>query len=157
MRVTRWTGEPGLADLLAAYHLRTESEKGAAVPGVPELPARYRDEVLNPAAAFQADVVLVASADDATPVGCVVVTSPAEGLVELKRLWVAESHRGRGVATALVRTALGHADAAGAAGAKVRLSVWRWRSDALTLYKRLGFVETDPWDSREGLVCLHRT
>jgi len=47
-----------------------------------------------------------------------------------------------------------HAALAEARDRPVRLSVWRWRTDALALYARLGFAEAEPWDTRPGLVCL---
>jgi ribosomal protein S18 acetylase RimI-like enzyme len=147
--VARWAGQPGLADLLAAYHLATEAEKGAPVASAADLPDRYRDEVHDPASAFADDVVLLASVA-ATPAGCVVLTRSGDE-VELKRLWVDPAHRGHGVAAALVRAALAEAD-----GAPVRLSVWRWRTAALALYERLGFAVVASWDARPGLVCLRR-
>jgi putative acetyltransferase len=146
--VIRWTGEPGLDALLAAYHLATEAEKGTPVADVAGLPPRYRAEVRSPATAFADAAVFTAVLDRTTPpVGCVVVTPD----FELKRLWVAESTRGRGVAAALMTAALDHAGAA-----NVRLSVWRWRTDALALYTRLGFAEVESWDDRRDLVCLRR-
>jgi GNAT superfamily N-acetyltransferase len=144
--VTRWRGEPGLAALLTAYHLATEAEKGAPVATAAGLPARYRAEIDDPAAAFADDVVLVAAA----MAGCVVLTD-RDGDAELKRLWVDPAHRGHGVATALVHAALTEAR-----DRPVRLSVWRWRADALALYARLGFARAEPWDPRPGLVCLRR-
>ena len=147
--VARWAGEPGLGDLLAAYHLATEAEKGAPVATAADLPERYRAEVDDPATAFADDLVLVASVADA-PAGCVVLTG-RDGEVELKRLWVAPAHRGHGIAGALVHAAL-----AETGGRPVRLSVWRWRAAALALYTRLGFAEAEPWDTRPGLVCLRR-
>ncbi|MFB8119676.1 GNAT family N-acetyltransferase, partial [Streptomyces sp. NPDC055962] len=50
----------GLAALPAAYHLRTEAEKGRPVAGPDGLPHRYRSEVGDPRTAFVGDVVLVA-------------------------------------------------------------------------------------------------
>lgn len=147
--VVRWHGEPGLDDLLVAYHLATEAEKGAPVTSSACLPDRYRAEVDDPATAFADDVVLLATVAGAAA-GCVVLTRIGDE-VELKRLWVAPAHRGRGVATALARSAL-----AEAGGLPVRLSVWHWRTDALALYERLGFAEAEPWDTRPGLVCLRR-
>lgn len=94
-------------------------------------------------------MVLLASVA-AAPAGYVVLTRRG-GEVELKRLWVAPACRGRGVAGALVRAAL---DEAG--DHPVRLPVWRWRTAALELYRRLGFAEVPPWDPRPGLVCLRR-
>ncbi|MFF5207043.1 GNAT family N-acetyltransferase [Streptosporangium sp. NPDC000396] len=154
--VTRWRGRSsaapaGLSELLAAYHLQTEAEKGTEVAGVAELPERYRAEVLDPRAAFAGDAVLMASTGD-TAVGCVVVAAPREGRAEIKRLWVNPVSRGHGVASALVRAALDHAREAGAG--TVRLSVWDWRTNAIALYEKLGFTVTDSWDDRDRLVCM---
>ncbi|MFJ6939605.1 GNAT family N-acetyltransferase [Streptomyces sp. NPDC101132] len=156
--VVRWpdeglSGRHGPAELLAAYHVQTQAEKGEAVAGVDGLPDRYRAEITDPRAAFAADVVLLALAGDAT-VGCVVVTAFAEGRAEVKRLWTDPAFRGRGVASALVGAALGHAAESGVR--TVRLSVWQWRTAAITLYERLGFTVTDPWDARDGLICMER-
>jgi putative acetyltransferase len=87
--VVRWPGQApsardGLAELLAAYHLRTQAEKGAAVSGVDGLPARYRVEVADPGRAFADDVVLLALSGD-TAVGCLVVTSQRNQLVCMER------------------------------------------------------------------------
>lgn len=145
--------EQGLAGLLAAYHLRTQAEKGEAVDGVDGLPDRYRSEVTDPGAAFEGDVALVAVSGGAA-VGCLVVTAPVEGRCEVKRLWTHPALRGRGVASALVRAALAEAGANGAS--TVRLSVWRWRTAAIALYERLGFTVVESWDERERLVCMER-
>lgn len=137
-----------VAAMAAAYHLRTEAEKGAALTSAAELPPRYRTEVEDPRAAFTRDAVLLAT-NRGAPAGCVVVTAAAGGRVELKRLWVDPAHRREGVASALVRAALAHAGDNG-----VRLSVWEWRTDAISLYERHGFTRVPPWDAREGLVCM---
>jgi ribosomal protein S18 acetylase RimI-like enzyme len=144
----------GLVELLAAYHLRTETEKGATVADVAGLPDRYRAEVLDPRAAFVDDVVLVALSGD-TAVGCVVMTAPVERRTEIKRLWVDPAIRGRGVASALIRAALTAAEETGIG--VVRLSVWKWRTSAIALYERLGFTITEPWDKRTDLVCMEHT
>ncbi|WP_432102280.1 GNAT family N-acetyltransferase [Streptomyces sp. bgisy091] len=160
VRIHRWPGQdasphgllpPGPAALLAAYHLRTQEEKGEAVAGVDALPERYRAEVLDPLTAFADDVVLVASVGG-RPAGCVVVTAPVDGCSELKRLWTDEACRGEGVGSALVRAALAQAAEAGVRA--VRLSVWEWRTGAIALYERLGFTVVDSWDRRDGLVCM---
>jgi ribosomal protein S18 acetylase RimI-like enzyme len=143
----------GPAPLLAAYHLRTEAEKGDPVTDAAELPDRYRAEITDPGSAFAGDVVLLALDGDA-PVGCVVVTAPTRGRSEIKRLWTDPAFRGRGAATALLDAALAHAADLGAD--TVRLSVWQWRTGAIALYGRLGFHVTESWDERERLVCMER-
>ncbi|MEV0893364.1 GNAT family N-acetyltransferase [Promicromonospora sp. NPDC050262] len=144
----------GLVALLTAYHLRTEEEKGVPVTDKAALPARYRAEIDDPRSAFADDVVLLAHSGDAA-VGCLVVTTSADGRAELKRVWTDPGLRGRGVASRLVGAALDHAADAGLG--TVALSVWRWRVGAIGLYERLGFTVVEPWDEREDLVCMERS
>ncbi|MEU1514512.1 GNAT family N-acetyltransferase [Streptomyces sp. NPDC005811] len=156
--VVRWTGQDlspdgGLSGLLAAYHLRTQDEKGEGVERVEELPERYREEVRDPLGAFGRDEVLVAVSEGAT-VGCVVVTGSVAGRCEVKRLWTQPDRRGRGVASALIGAALARAGENGVR--TVGLSVWRWRTGAIALYERLGFTVVESWDDRERLVCMER-
>ncbi|MEV6196185.1 GNAT family N-acetyltransferase [Streptomyces sp. NPDC051920] len=147
------SADDGLAALLAAYHLRTEAEKGEAVADVDALPDRYRAEIEDPRNAFADDVVLIALSGSATA-GCLVVTAPADGRSEIKRLWTDPEFRGRGIASALLHAALAQAGESGAS--TVRLSVWKWRTGAITLYERLGFTVTESWDVRDQLVCMQR-
>ncbi|MFF8537423.1 GNAT family N-acetyltransferase [Streptomyces sp. SAS_267] len=156
--VVRWPGqtpsaEAGPAELLAAYHLTTQAEKGEAVAGVEDLPDRYRVEVADPQTAFADDVVLLALSGDSA-VGCLVVTAPADGRSEVKRLWTDPEFRGSGIASSLVGAALAQAAESGVGA--VRLSVWKWRAGAIALYERLGFTVTESWDERDDLVCMER-
>ncbi|MFE7837183.1 GNAT family N-acetyltransferase [Streptomyces sp. NPDC057474] len=156
--IVRWSDrtasvEAGPAALLAAYHLRTEAEKGEPVADVDGLPDRYRAEISDPATAFVGDVVLMALNGD-TAVGCLVVTSPADGRAEIKRLWTDPAFRGRGIASGLLDAALAHAAERGLG--TVGLSVWKWRTGAIALYERLGFGVTESWDERDQLVCMER-
>ncbi|MFF7364163.1 GNAT family N-acetyltransferase [Streptomyces sp. NPDC008125] len=145
----------GLTDLLTAYHLRTEEEKGLGVTRPEDLPERYLSEIRSPATAFAGDLVLLSLAGD-TAVGCAILTAPdGDGRSEIKRLWVGPAFRGGGVASGLLREALA---AAGRNGARtVRLSVWNWRAGAIALYVRLGFTAVESWEDRRELVCMeHR-
>ncbi|MFD9340760.1 GNAT family N-acetyltransferase [Streptomyces sp. NPDC060049] len=145
--------EDGMAELLTAYHLRTEAEKGSAVAGVSGLPDRYRAEIAAPRAAFADDAVLMAlRGEDA--VGCLVVTAPAGGRSEVKRLWTDPAFRGRGIASDLIGAALAWCAENGVA--TVRLSVWRWRTGAMALYEQRGFTVAPSWDERDQLVCMER-
>ncbi|MER8230854.1 GNAT family N-acetyltransferase [Streptomyces sp. NPDC094049] len=148
---------PGLAALLAAYHLANEERKGTPVATAAALPASYRAETEDPATAFAADTVLLATGPEgAPPLGCVVLRAPQEGRPpEVKRLWVTPGARRRGVARALMAEALGRATAAGAGA--VRLTVWAGRAEPLALYEELGFAAVPSWDARPGLLCLERT
>lgn len=156
--VVRWPGrtrfvEDGLPDLLAAYHLRTEAEKGEPVATVDGLPDRYRAEISDPRTAFADDAVLVALSGGAAA-GCLVVTAPADGRSEIKRLWTDPEFRGGGIASSLLGAALAQAAESGAR--TVRLSVWKWRTEAIALYERFGFVVAESWDDRDQLVCMER-
>ncbi|MFE7130980.1 GNAT family N-acetyltransferase [Streptomyces sp. NPDC057638] len=107
----------------------------------------------EPRAVFVDDVVLLALSGD-TAVGCLVVTAPVDGRSEIKRLWTHPAFRGRGIASSLVSAGLAHAAERG--DSAVRLSVWKWRTTAITLYERLGFTVTESWDERGRLVCMER-
>ncbi|MCM3695237.1 GNAT family N-acetyltransferase [Microbacterium oleivorans] len=140
-----------VASMLAAYHAQTEREKveqGLAEPG--PLPERYAVEVRDPAMSFDGADVLVAERERAA-IG-MAVTHRAGSDVELKRLWVAPTGRRSGAGSALLADAAERARALDATG--LRLSVWDWRTDALALYRRQGFVEAPSWESRAQLVCL---
>ncbi|WP_393060467.1 GNAT family N-acetyltransferase [Streptomyces sp. LN549] len=143
----------GLTALLIDYHLQTEAEKGRPVADAAGLPDRYRVEAEDPDRAF-ADAVVLVALDGGTAVGCLVVTAPVDGRLEIKRLWTDPGSRGRGVASALLDAALAHAARSGAH--TVRLSVWQWRTGAVSLYERFGFAVTPSWDERAELVCMER-
>jgi putative acetyltransferase len=153
VNVRRWTGEPQLADLLGAYLLATEREKGSTVDSIDDLPPRYRFDPALLMATFGQKVALVAwrGADAA---GCVVVTAPQSGASEIKRLWVDPDHRRCGIAAALVEEAVATARQLGADQA--RLTVLSWRTGAISLYERSGFEAVPSWDLREDLVCMER-
>jgi putative acetyltransferase len=147
------SAEDGLGALLTAYHLRTEAEKGQPVADADGLPNRYRAEISDPRSAFADDVVLMALSGSRA-VGCLVVTAPTEGQLEIKRLWTDPAFRGQGVASGLLGAAIAHAAESGAGA--LRLSVWKWRTGAIALYERFGFAVTESWDDRDQLVCMER-
>lgn len=156
--VGRWDPESvaqshALSVLLGDYHRQTEAEKGAAVDSIDALPARYRREVLDPAAAFARDVVLLAHQGDQAA-GCVVITDAGDRRLEIKRLWTAPEFRGRRVASTLLAAVHGHAAVVGTD--TLRLSVWEWRADAIGLYRKQGFTDAQSWETRDGLICMTR-
>jgi putative acetyltransferase len=100
--------------------------------------------------------------EDAGRVVASVGTGPVtdDGTLELKRLYVTPSHRGRGVATALIRRVEAHA--AGLGARVVELWSDTRFTDAHQLYERRGYVDTgarrqlhDPSDTTE--IHLRRT
>jgi len=147
-----------LPDLLLEYHQRTEQEKAlgrepsASDPSADAtIPPRYQEEVDHPATRFADDTVLLA-VDGPLALGCVVLTPGPSP--EVKRLWVATTARRRGIATLLLDAVLRVAEARG--DREVRLSVWSWRTGAIALYGRSGFVPAASWDDRPSLSCLRR-
>ncbi|MFJ7983606.1 GNAT family N-acetyltransferase [Streptomyces sp. NPDC094447] len=147
---------PRLPDLLGAYHLANQAEKGTPVAAVAGLPDVYRGEVDDPAAAFTADTVLLATPPGHDlPAACVVLKAAhGDRAPEIKRLWVAPEARRQGLARALMAEALRRAAASGASA--VRLTVWNWREEPLALYRSLGFETVASWDERPDLLCLRK-
>jgi putative acetyltransferase len=94
---------------------------------------------------------------DGVPAGTVGVLTPADGVAELKRLYVRPLARGHNLGASLVLRALRAADEAGCH--TLRLSTLPGVMDtAIALYRRLGFRETEPFGdvSLEGLLYLAR-
>lgn len=139
--------------LIENYLHQTESEKAerglATYVEGEALAPRYEEEIANPAKAFRDCVVFVAT-DGGAPVGIVVV-KPVDAQLEIKRLWVQPSHRGKSVASSLLRHVFSSTDVG-----SIRLTVWQWRVAALALYERLGFAKAESWEQRRELVCLER-
>jgi putative acetyltransferase len=152
--VSAWDGGPEFASLLERYVVATEIEKGALATGLADLPDRFHAYVADPAAFHERDDVLIAKLGE-RPIGCVIVTEPAEGASEIKRLWVEPDARRTGAGKALLMAAISTATHRGATTA--RLSVWHWRTGAIALYRSVGFTEVPTWDEREGLICMTRS
>ncbi|MFI6318873.1 GNAT family N-acetyltransferase [Nonomuraea sp. NPDC050556] len=117
----------------AAVALRTAMQE--------EMGRRYADRLdeLPAGMAVQAESVLYTGVifDAETPVGHVLLRR-LDGEVELKRMYVAPSHRGSGVASALLA---GAEDAARRLGARrIILQTGDRQPDAVRLYEREGYT-----------------
>lgn len=102
----------------------------------------------TPYTAFGGDLLLARSAPEDHPIGCIAFRSTSElpateAACEIKRLFVLPSHRGQGVAEALVRSALRHATARGFRTAMLDTEP-STMAPALALYRKLGFTEFHP-------------
>lgn len=140
-----------VSSLLESYLRQTEMEKAAhgLVSSVDPLPERYQREVASPGDSFAGMRVIVAHAEG-EDCGIVVVDTSTAGVSEIKRFWTTPHARGRGIGSALISAAVLGLDHS------VRLSVWDWRTPAITLYRKLGFISAAPRDERERLLCLER-
>jgi putative acetyltransferase len=97
------------------------------------LPGRY---------AQPSGCLLLAMEDD-VPAGCVAVRDLGDGTCEMKRLYVAPTHRGRGVGRLLVEEVVGRAGRMG--HRRMVLDTFPEMAGALALYRESGFVETIPY------------
>lgn len=77
------------------------------------------------------------------PVGCVLAYPLEPGIVEMKRLFVLPSARGNGVGGALIKMLGSKLAARGYS--TVRLDTAVFLTDAISLYRSIGFVEIAPY------------
>lgn len=92
---------------------------------------------------------VIASHDD-DAVGHVMLVADPEETYELA-IFVLQEYQGAGIGTELVRTALGQAQESGIE--YIWLSVERWNSPAVALYKKIGFEPTGD-DRFEKMMAL---
>src|SRR5262249_40141261 len=113
-----------------------------------ELDARF-DGGFNPALSISADareltrpagILLIARLRE-QPIGCGALKLHGKAPAELKRMWITQTARGLGLAARLLRELEQHARESGVD--VVRLETNRALHEAIALYRRSGYVETE--------------
>jgi GNAT superfamily N-acetyltransferase len=92
---------------------------------------------------------------DGRPAGCVALRNLKDGICEMKRMFVPEAYRGRGLGRALAMRVIAEAREAGYRA--MRLDTSRRQEEAMRLYQRCGFRRIPPYydlaeDVRDWLV-----
>jgi putative acetyltransferase len=85
---------------------------------------------------------LLLATEGNSPAGCVALRDLGNGTCEMKRLYVAPSHRARGVGKLLIRELIRRAEKIGYR--RMVLDTFPEMTSALALYREHGFVETAP-------------
>ena len=80
---------------------------------------------------------------DGKPAGCVALRDLGDGICEMKRMFVPETFRGRGVGRALAERIIAAGKDAGYRA--MRLDTSRRQSEAMQLYERAGFRRIPPY------------
>jgi GNAT superfamily N-acetyltransferase len=128
--------EPATSALAVALLTSYAEEVAVRLPGGfdPRSVAATADEFAPPAGAFL--VVFDANGDG---VGCGGLKDLGSGAIELKRMWIAPSHRGRGYARALLAALEDRARVLGAE--EIRLDTSTALEEAVALYRASGYRE----------------
>jgi ribosomal protein S18 acetylase RimI-like enzyme len=99
---------------------------------------------------------LIVAAVDGEVRGCVALRDLGSGVCEMKRLYVAEGHKGLGLGRGLVAAVL--AEARVKHYSRMRLDSLERMKSALSLYRSFGFRETAPYvyNPIEGAVFMEK-
>ncbi len=154
LRVIAASSEQEWADgaaLVAEYTEVTAQEIGVEIAAVSKGFAILRAETERIRETYPAPGGLLVAYTDDRPVGCVALEAVADGVFELRRLYVRPGHRG-GPGRALMLAAGEHATSQ--AGKEIRLDVLYTRTVAIDLYRTLGYVEAAHQTEPELMVTL---
>ena len=157
LRLERFDGAAGarlVADLTADLGRRYGDDDDApACARTPEERAARQAELDADAAAYAAEVdpaqvepplgVFVVARLDGEPVACGAVRRHADGVAEVKRVWVDPSARGRGIARALMARL--EAEAVALGYRQLRLETGLRQPESIALYTALGYRRRAPY------------
>ena len=130
--------------LVFEYMAATQSEAGRGdVDEIGQLPSILSSECIDPRAAYPPPGTVFLALHGEEPVGAVGIKLLLLGRAEIKRLWVRPPARGVGVGRLLMAAAHRHARNSGIS--ELFLDVMPSRPHVVDFYRRLGYVETEPF------------
>jgi GNAT superfamily N-acetyltransferase len=146
-------------ELLFEYMALTEGEVGRPVPEtIAGLPSSLRRECEEPERSYaHPGALFLARVGSDGAVGCVGLRPVAivPDALEVRRLYVRPSHRGSGIAQALMSSA--HAHVVRVGFARTVLGVVPSRTEVIALYRRLGYTDTEPFADWPMVYLERRT
>jgi GNAT superfamily N-acetyltransferase len=144
--------------LVFEYMAATLAENGRPEPaGIAELPAVLRRECSNLQDVYRSPGVFLIADLAGQPVGCAGLSAlPGGYTAEVRRLYVRPAHRRNGIARLLMSGAHHHAAQHGMT--RLILDVLPARTAAISFYRRLGYTETEPFEteSHDPMTYMER-
>jgi len=101
---------------------------------------------------FQNDGLFLAALDDDTLIGSGAIRKLDSQTAELKRMWLLESHHGKGIGYQVIKRLFEFARTKGYT--HIRLQTGSEQTRALTFYKRLGFYEIPTYNDDDGEISM---
>lgn len=143
------------APLVFEYMAATQGETGRPVPaGIDELPAVLHRECSSLHDVYRPPGDFLIAYLGGQPVGCAGLAAlPGGCTAEVKRLYVRPAHRGNGIARTLMSHAHQHAARHGMT--RLILDVLPARTAVISLYGRLGYTETEPFETESPVPMTY--
>jgi putative acetyltransferase len=119
---------------------------------------RFEEELAGlPGAYARPEGCLLLALGEDEAVGCVALRKIAEGVAEMKRLFVRPAFRGKGIGRILAEAILDEAAKAGYRS--IKLDTIDSMKEAITLYRDLGFETTSPYTYNPvpGVIFMERS
>ena len=136
--------------LIREYIVTTADEQGVPVSA---LPHPVDDEVADLRSFYSPPGAVFLAEKAGKPIGCVALRALSGSTGEVRRLYVQADHRHLGVAASLMQKLHTHAAAHGLR--TIVLDVLPERESVIAWYRRLGYVDTDPFgESNQPMVYL---
>jgi GNAT superfamily N-acetyltransferase len=141
--------------LVFDYMAATQAETGRPAPAdIAELPAVLQRECGSLQDVYRPPGVFLIADLGSQPAGCVGLAALPGGLIaEARRLYVRPAHRSNGIARTLMSHAHDHAARHGMT--KVILDVLPARAAVISFYRRLGYTETDPFETESPVPMIY--